>query len=165
MQKVYKTIEIGEVAHIVFSDDAGSSSSAEASAAPRPASAEHAKAFVEVEIQRLVAQRKLSARIVPSASDPNLRYLEFLPTISNSRDSAIALERALQNISDSTWTLKNLDARISGSRDFLKKAYETVPKNGMGHGGAPGHGPGGMDVFDLANDEELMDRMTGAYDD
>lgn len=35
----------------------------------------------------------------------------------------------------------------------------------MGHGGAPGHGPGGMDVFDLANDEELMDRMTGAYDD
>lgn len=176
LQKVYRTIELGDVIRLVFDEDSGKSASNGQSkdnevSPPSFASLEQAKVFVQNEVQHLVAQRKLSAQIVPSASDPTKLYLEFLPSVSsNAKESAAALERALAGISNSQWTIRNLDARISGSRDFLKRAYEAVPKGGIGAlaGAPPGH-VGGMDYMQgFMGEEDLMDermKMTGSYED
>lgn len=168
LQNVYRTIEVCEVVRLVFDEDQAREQKTlmPETTPPRFSAPEQAKAFVEGEVQRLVAQRKLSARIVASPTDPSSRYLEFLPTVSNSKDAAAALQRALQGVSESGWTLSNLDARITGSRDFLKKAYEGVTKSGVLPGGAPGHGPFGSDIQDFGNDEELMDmKVPGGFDD
>ena len=171
LQNVYRTIELGDVVRLVFPEesrsDSGTSKKDSPADPPRFNSPEQAKSFIESEVQRLVVQRKLSAQMVPSPSDPSKRYLEFLPTTSNSQESAAALQRALMSIGDSRWTVSNLDARISGSREFLKKAYEAVPKGGVGAGAAPGHHAGGMDyIEDFMGEEDLMDaKIPGGFED
>lgn len=155
LKDTYKVVEIEEVVRLLRLYRPGGQTNEEGQP-PAFTDLEGAKSYVEHTVQDLIAQRKLAASIVPLPNDPSKRYLEFRPTPLSTTDASAALQRSLENLASTQWSVTSLDKRISHSREFLKKAYEAVPAyragaDGMGFLG----GFGGADE-DIMDDKAMM---------
>lgn len=73
--------------------------------------------------------KKLAVVLKPAHEGEDREYLEFLDTSMTQEETALALQRSMDVIRNSYWTVSNLDRSLSSSRAFLSKAYAISGKN------------------------------------
>lgn len=84
----------------------------------------------------------------------NKGYIEFLSEPTSSPDSAKILSHSYAMLSSTSWSVSDLDNRISTSKDFVNRAYTTASRTSSGLGDL-----GGMDSMQAVGAEE--DLMSG----